>query len=100
LVAAARADLVIALYNPASRARVQQLDRAKELLLAERDPATVVVIGRDVGGTAESIRIVTLAELDPSTVDMRCLLLIGSSQTRVVGPRVFTPRRYDRGRVS
>ncbi len=94
LVATARADLVIALYNPASRSRVHQLDWAKEVLLAERDPDTPVVVGRDVGGPDESIRIVTLVDLDPSTVDMRCLLLIGSSQTRVVGQRVFTPRRY------
>jgi precorrin-2 C20-methyltransferase/precorrin-3B C17-methyltransferase len=99
LVAAARADLVIAVYNPASRSRTHQLAAAKELLLAERDPDTVVVIGRDVGGPAESVRVVTLVELDPSTVDMRCLLLIGSSQTRAVERGVFTPRRYDRGRV-
>jgi precorrin-2 C20-methyltransferase/precorrin-3B C17-methyltransferase len=58
-----------------------------------------VVIGRDVGGPAESVRVVTLATLDPAEVDMRCLLLIGSSTTRVVEtegpiPRVFTPRHY------
>jgi precorrin-2 C20-methyltransferase/precorrin-3B C17-methyltransferase len=100
LVAAARADLVLALYNPASRSRTWQLASAKEILLAERDPDTPVVIGRAVGDPSESIRVVTLVDLDPSTVDMRCLLLIGSSQTRVVGPRVFTPRRYDGGRVS
>jgi precorrin-2 C20-methyltransferase/precorrin-3B C17-methyltransferase len=57
-----------------------------------------VVIGRDVGGGEESITVTTLAQFDPSQVDMRCLLLIGSSQTRTVprpaGPLVFTPRRY------
>jgi precorrin-2 C20-methyltransferase/precorrin-3B C17-methyltransferase len=98
LTAAARADLVIAVYNPASRARTHQLADAKALLLNERDPDTPVVIGRDVGGPEESIRVVRLADLDPSTVDMRCLLLIGSSQTRLVDrsgtPTVFTPRRY------
>jgi precorrin-2 C20-methyltransferase/precorrin-3B C17-methyltransferase len=98
LTAAARADLVIAVYNPASRARSHQLADAKALLLNERDPSTPVVIGRDVGGPEESIRVVRLEDLDPSTVDMRCLLLIGSSQTRLVdrsgSPTVFTPRRY------
>jgi precorrin-2 C20-methyltransferase / precorrin-3B C17-methyltransferase len=98
LTAAARADLVIAIYNPASKARTTQLHAAKALLLAERDPDTPVVIGRDVGGPHESLRVVRLADLDPATVDMRCLLLIGSSTTRVVergaGPVVFTPRTY------
>ena len=99
LVAAARADLVIALYNPASRTRTWQLAAARDLLLAHRAPNTPVVIGRDVGAAEESVRVVDLADLDPSDVDMRCLLLIGSSTTRVqpreVGPPiVFTPRRY------
>jgi precorrin-2 C20-methyltransferase/precorrin-3B C17-methyltransferase len=100
LVAAARADLVIAVYNPASRSRPHQLAAAKELLLGECDPETVVVIGRAVGGPEEAVRITTLVDLEPSTVDMRCLLLIGSSQTRVGERGVFTPRRYERGRVS
>ncbi|GIF18091.1 precorrin-2 C20-methyltransferase/precorrin-3B C17-methyltransferase [Actinoplanes tereljensis] len=99
LVAAARADLVIAIYNPASKSRTAQLVRARAALLEHRSPETVVVIGRDVGGPTESVRVTTLAELDPATVDMRCLLLIGSSQTRAVAgadgtTRVYTPRHY------
>jgi precorrin-2 C20-methyltransferase/precorrin-3B C17-methyltransferase len=99
LVAAARADLVIAVYNPASRTRTWQLAAARDLLLAHRAPNTPVVIARDVGGPEESIRLVDLADLNPSDVDMRCLLLIGSSATRVEqreagAPVVFTPRRY------
>jgi precorrin-2 C20-methyltransferase / precorrin-3B C17-methyltransferase len=99
LAAAAGADLVIAIYNPASRSRTEQLVRARALLLAHRAPETPVVIGRDVGGPTESVRVTTLADLDPATVDMRCLLLIGSSRTRTV-PRadgsthVYTPRHY------
>ncbi|MCP3802535.1 precorrin-2 C(20)-methyltransferase [Allokutzneria sp. A3M-2-11 16] len=94
LTAAARADLVLAIYNPASRSRTWQVSRARDLLLEHRSPDTPVVIGRDVGGPAESVRVVRLAELDPSTVDMRCLLLIGSSATQVRDGVVFTPRRY------
>ena len=101
LAAAAAADLVIAIYNPASRSRTEQLVRARELLLERRHPETVVVIGRDVGGPTESVRVTTLAGLDPATVDMRCLLLIGSTQTRAVtaadgSTRVYTPRTYPR----
>jgi precorrin-2 C20-methyltransferase/precorrin-3B C17-methyltransferase len=99
LQAAAVADLVIAVYNPASKTRREQLVRALELLRAHRGPATPVVVGRDVGGLEESVRITTLAALDPTTVDMRCLLIIGSSQTRAVTrgdgtTAVFTPRHY------
>ncbi|MFI9009343.1 precorrin-2 C(20)-methyltransferase [Actinosynnema sp. NPDC053489] len=95
LGAAARADLVLAIYNPASRSRTWQVDKARDVLLRHRSPDTPVVVGRDVGGPEESVRVVRLADLDASTVDMRCLLLVGSSQTRV-SPRgaVFTPRRY------
>nr|WP_202893862.1 precorrin-2 C(20)-methyltransferase [Kribbella italica] len=98
LTAAATADLAIAIYNPASKSRTWQVAATRELLLEHRDPGTPVVVGRDVGGANESVTITTLGELDPATVDMRCLLLIGSSQTRSVerpgGPLVFTPRRY------
>ena len=99
LAAAATADLVIAIYNPASRTRTEQLVRARDLLLRHRSGQTPVVVGRDVGGPAESVRVTTLAELDPATVDMRCLLIVGSSQTRVAAradgsAQVYTPRSY------
>lgn len=95
LSAAAAADLVLAIYNPASRSRTWQVEAARDLLLAHRSPDTPVVIGRDVGYPTESIGIVRLADLDPATVDMRCLLLVGSSQTRLSGNgKLFTPRRY------
>ena len=99
LTAAAQADLVIAIYNPASRARTWQLAAARDLLLEHRDPDTPVVIGRDVGGEQERVTVTRLAELDPSVVDMRCLLVVGSSRTRLVergdGEQVvYTPRRY------
>ncbi|SEG98001.1 precorrin-2 C20-methyltransferase / precorrin-3B C17-methyltransferase [Nonomuraea solani] len=95
LSAAARADLVLALYNPASRSRTWQVGAARDLLLEHRDAATPVVVGRDVGGPDESVTITTLGELDPDQVDMRCLLIIGSSTTRVTeNGGVYTPRRY------
>ncbi|MFC0602402.1 precorrin-2 C(20)-methyltransferase [Streptomyces palmae] len=99
LAAAAAADLVLALYNPGSRSRTWQVGKARELLLAHRSPDTPVVLGRDVGGPEESVRVVRLADLDPAQVDMRTILLVGSSQTRTErrgdGTRiVWTPRRY------
>ncbi|WP_336030251.1 precorrin-2 C(20)-methyltransferase [Geodermatophilus sp. FMUSA9-8] len=95
LRAAAAADLVIAVYNPRSKARPDQLGKARETLLEVRDPETVVVVGRDVGGPEERVTVTTLGELDPETVDMRCLVIVGSSQTRVTpSGQVFTSRRY------
>jgi precorrin-2 C20-methyltransferase/precorrin-3B C17-methyltransferase len=99
LASAAGADLVIAIYNPASKTRRTQIAEARELLLRYRSAATPVVVGRAVGSPEEEIRVTTLGELDPESIDMRCLLIIGSSQTITVRgpggrPRVFTPRRY------
>jgi precorrin-2 C20-methyltransferase/precorrin-3B C17-methyltransferase len=99
LDAAGAADLVLALYNPASHTRTTQLVLAQEVLLRHRKPETPVVIARDIGGADESVRVVTLGELHSSFVDMRCLLIIGSSRTRVAAraggaPMVWTPRRY------
>ncbi|WP_030856569.1 precorrin-2 C(20)-methyltransferase [Streptomyces sp. NRRL S-37] len=99
LQAAASADLVLALYNPGSRSRTWQVGKAQELLLEHRAPETPVVVARDVGGPDERVRIVRLGELDPAEVDMRTILLVGSSQTQVVRRAdgeeiVWTPRRY------
>ncbi|WP_405939356.1 precorrin-2 C(20)-methyltransferase [Streptomyces sp. NBC_00726] len=99
LRSAASADLVLALYNPGSRSRTWQVGKARDLLLEHRSPDTPVVLGRDVGGPAESVRSVRLADLDPAEVDMRTILIVGSSQTRWGrrgdGTRiVWTPRRY------
>ncbi|HEV7872459.1 MAG TPA: precorrin-3B C(17)-methyltransferase, partial [Modestobacter sp.] len=92
---ASAADLVLALYNPRSKARPHQLAEARDVLLEGRKPGTVVVVGRDVGGPEESVTVTTLGEFDPETVDMRCLVLVGSSQTRVTpSGQVFTSRRY------
>jgi len=98
LRAAAAADLVLAVYNPASKSRTWQVGAMRDLLLEYRDAGTPVVIGRDVSGPGESVAVVRLADLDPADVDMRCLLIIGSSQTQWYaaqsGDVVFTPRRY------
>ncbi|MGY5885233.1 precorrin-2 C(20)-methyltransferase [Modestobacter lacusdianchii] len=95
LRAVATADLVIALYNPRSKARPHQLGEATKVLLDVKPPETVVVVGRDVGGPQETLTVTTLGEFDPETVDMRCLVMVGSTQTRVTpSGQVFTSRRY------
>ncbi|UVO13134.1 precorrin-3B C(17)-methyltransferase [Mycobacterium sp. SVM_VP21] len=92
LRAIAEADLVLAIYNPASRARPDQIAIARKVLLEHRDAGTVVVIGRDVGRESETLTVTTLGELDTDTIDMKCLVLVGASSTRVTAGRVWTPR--------
>lgn len=105
LEAAGAADLVLALYNPASRTRREQLARAVAVLRRHRDEHTPVVVARAVGDADECVTVTTLDALaNPGTgeldaVDMRTLLIVGSSTTRTIAanggpPRVYTPRRY------
>jgi precorrin-2 C20-methyltransferase / precorrin-3B C17-methyltransferase len=97
LRAACEADMVLTLYNPASSTRREQLARAIEVVSEQRAPSTPVVVARAVGSEAESVTVTTLEQLESDVVDMRTLLIIGSSTTRIVPgePRlVYTPRRY------
>jgi len=95
LDAVAAADFVVALYNPVSRHRPWQLGRAFEILATGREPSTPVVLGRDVGRPAETVTVTTLGTVDLSVVDMRTVLIVGSSTTRTIaGDRVYTPRSY------
>ncbi|MEG4306326.1 precorrin-3B C(17)-methyltransferase [Microcoleus sp. D3_18a_C4] len=99
--AAAAADLVMAFYNPISKQRIWQLPRAIEILLQSRDAKTPVVLGRNLGRPGQSVRVCTLGEFQPQDADMRTLVIVGSSQTRII-PRkygdvwVYTPRRYEK----
>ena len=91
-------DFAIALYNPVSRHRPTQLTTAFEIVRRFRAGTTPIVLGRDVGRPAESVTAVLLADLDLGLCDMRTMILIGSSTTRLVDlggrQRVFTPRSY------
>ncbi|MDZ3827347.1 precorrin-3B C(17)-methyltransferase [Pseudomonas sp. LF-5] len=96
---AAEADLALAFYNPISRARPWQLGRALEIVARHRVPQTPVVLGRDIGRPGQTLRTTTLGELTPDQVDMRTMVLIGSSTTctfaRADGKTwVYTPRWY------
>ena len=98
LRAAAEGDFVIALYNPASRTRPRQIFDAFALLREGKDPATPVAFARAVGRPDERLEVTTLGEADPGLADMATLVLIGSSETRLVAregaaPWVYTPRK-------
>nr|WP_294523744.1 precorrin-3B C(17)-methyltransferase [uncultured Rhodopila sp.] len=99
LRAAAQGDFVIALYNPASRARPEQIHLAFSLLRDCKALSTPVAFARAVGREDERIVLTTLRTAEPSTADMSTLVLIGSSETRFVErrgrtPWLLTPRSY------
>jgi precorrin-2 C20-methyltransferase/precorrin-3B C17-methyltransferase len=95
------ADLVIAIYNPGSASRHWQVAALKEILAESVPGDRVIILGRDVGGPEQSVTVTTVADLDPGSVDMRTLVMIGSSATtvasRAAGDLVFTPRDHPRG---
>ena len=93
---AAQGDFAICLYNPASRHRADYLQRACDILLEEKDGATVCGLARLVGREGESLRILRLQELRDTEADMFTTVFIGSSQTREIGGRMVTPRGYRR----
>lgn len=98
LLAVAEADLVVSLYNPRSRRRTWQLERALEILSKHRPPDCPVAVAADVGRPDERMTATTLDELGPAmieTIDMLSLVMVGASTTRWVAGRMVTPRGYD-----
>jgi cobalt-precorrin 5A hydrolase/precorrin-3B C17-methyltransferase len=94
VTAAADADLVVCFYNPASRERDWQLRKALDILAARRPPQTPVGWVRDASRPGQSAGTAPLASFDPAVVDMRTLVIVGSSRTRLVAGRMVTPREY------
>jgi len=101
LEAAAKADFVVAFYNPRSKTRTDLLDRAKEIFTKNRPADTPVIIARSLGRKDEKVQVVTLADFDVKQVDMMSIVLFGSSASKSFlrgnGEMVaFTPRGYSR----
>ena len=95
LTAAARADFVLCLYNPASKSRPDYLRRACDILLAAgKSPDTVCGTVRNIGRAGEKARILTLGRLRDTQVDMFTTVFVGNSQTKVLGGKMVTPRGY------
>ncbi len=99
LRAACDGDFVIAVYNPASRARPARIVEAFDLLRRLKAPATPVAFARAVGRADETLTLTTLGEADARLADMATLIVVGSSETRFIardGARAWmvTPRAY------
>ena len=94
VTAVAEGDFVALFYNPRSRARDWQLGRALAILAAHRPPDTPVGVVRNASRDGERVHLATLATLDPQVVDMYSVVVVGSSDTRLVAGRMVTPRGY------
>ena len=96
---AAEGDFVIALFNPASKARPSRITDAFDVMRAVKDGATPVALARAVGRANETLTFTTLGEANLSRVDMSTLIIVGSSETRFIAreggqPWMLTPRTY------
>jgi cobalt-precorrin 5A hydrolase/precorrin-3B C17-methyltransferase len=97
--AAGEGDFVIAFYNPVSRKRRTQLANARDELLRHRPADTPVILATNLGRDGEHVRIVPLGALDIDEVDMLTVVIVGSSNSRVIQTGdgrdwVYTPRGY------
>ncbi|MFG1418988.1 precorrin-3B C(17)-methyltransferase [Xanthobacter sp. V0B-10] len=93
---AVEGDFALALYNPRSSARPEGFARVLDLLRAACAPSRIVIFARAVTTPEEEIRVVPLAQARPEMADMRTVVLVGSSATRLIAragrPLVYTPR--------
>jgi cobalt-precorrin 5A hydrolase/precorrin-3B C17-methyltransferase len=96
LEAAAAADFAVVLYNPKSARRDWQLERARQILLAHRSPATPAGVVTDAGRPSQQVVQTTLGDLDAEAVTMTSCVIVGSSSTRMIAGRMVTPRGYRR----
>lgn len=96
LLAAASADLAIAIYNPSSKKRFDYLEKACDILLRYKNPETVCGMVRNIAREGQSFQIMTLKELRDTRVDMFTTVFVGNKDTKVIDGHMVTPRGYKR----
>ncbi len=92
LRAAGEAGFAMAFYNPRSKSRPHQFERALEILRDACGRDTLISFARDVTKPTQNITTVTLGEATPEMADMRTMVIVGNRDTRRIGPHVYTPR--------
>ena len=95
LECAAKGDFVLCLYNPSSHSRPDHLKRACDILMAAgKAPETICGYVQNIGREGEQGTITTLGALRDTQVDMFTTVFVGSSQTKLLGGKMVTPRGY------
>ena len=86
------AGLAMAFYNPRSKSRPHQFERALEVLREACGPDTLITFARDVTKPGQALNTVSLRDARPEMADMRTVVIVGNRDTRRIGPYVYTPR--------
>ena len=98
--AAGQGDFVVAIYNPVSKTRNWQFNKARDILLKYRPAETPVVIAKNLTREKESVKVVSLIDVSAADLDMLTTLIIGNSDSRLLSvqnkQRVYTPRGYSK----
>ena len=95
LACAAAGDFCLALYNPSSKGRADYLAKAVRILLAGgKAPNTVCGTVRNIGRPGQTARLLTLAELEKTEVDMFTTVFVGNAATKAQNGKMVTPRGY------
>ena len=93
---AAQADFAMAFYNPRSKSRPEGFARTLDILRDACRDARPILFARAVSTPEQSLRIVPLTQATPEMADMRTMVIVGSSTTRIIdtprGPILYTPR--------
>jgi precorrin-3B C17-methyltransferase len=92
--AAGSSDFVVALYNPKSGRRTQQVVEAQRILLEYRTADTPIAIVKSAYREAQNIQMTTLDKMADCNIGMLTTVLIGNSNTQLQAGLMITPRGY------
>jgi len=92
--AAASADFVIGLYNPASGRRTRQIVEAQEIIRRHRPGATPVGIVKSAYRVQQQVILTDLDTFLDYEIGMNTTVIVGSSNTIVFEGYMVTPRGY------
>lgn len=93
---AAEADFAMAFYNPRSKSRPEGFEKTLDILRDACGDARLVIFVRAVSTPEEEIRVVPLSDCTAEMADMRTMVIVASSTTRIIprdgAPIIYTPR--------
>lgn len=93
---AAQGDFVVSIYNPKSRGRVTQIEKAQKIMLKYKPKMTPVAIVRNARRENEEYVVTTLEKMTKHEIDMLTIVIIGNSNTYVKNGKIITPRGYSK----
>ncbi|NOY74248.1 MAG: precorrin-3B C(17)-methyltransferase [Kiritimatiellaeota bacterium] len=92
--AVSAADLVCALYNPASRRRRTLLPFALERFAENRGPDLVCGMVKNASRVSQEVWMGRISDFPVERADMSTVVIIGNSHTEIIDGRMVTKRGY------